>query len=126
MSDLPLTSVSCDGFQATPTHEGSRLTLQFAGSGDLRAVALLSDFLKQVHVEARRLDVSEVCCDLQRLTFMNSSCFKSFVVWIDTVKNSAPPYQIRFLTSSQLHWQRRSLEALRRLAASVVSIETVA
>jgi len=31
---------------------------------------------------------------------------------------------VRFLTDPNLHWQRRSLEALRRLAANVVTIET--
>ena len=46
------------------------------------------------------------------------------VVWIDTVKNAEPGYKIRFLTDPNLHWQRRSLEALRRLAANVVTIET--
>ena len=126
MSGLQLAAVSSPGFQATPVLEGTRLVLHFAGSGDLHAVAPLSDFLKQVHAEAEQQDVSEVCCDLRRLTFMNSSCFKSFVVWIDTVKNAPRPYQIRFLTDPQLHWQRRSLEALRRLAASIVSIETIA
>jgi hypothetical protein len=64
-----------------------------------------------------------VRCDFRRLGFMNSSCFKSFVVWIDTVKNAPIAYKISFLTDPNLHWQRRSLEALRRLAVNVVSIE---
>jgi len=92
----------------------------------MNAIALLSDYLKQVHVEALRLAVAEVSCDLQQLAFMNSSCFKSFVVWIDTVKNSPVRYQIAFKTNPNLHWQRRSLEALRRLAANIVTIETMA
>ena len=54
---------------------------------------------------------------------MNSSCFKAFVVWIDTVKNAGRVYRIRFLTDPEMHWQRRSLEALRRLATNVVSVE---
>jgi hypothetical protein len=39
------------------------------------------------------------------------------------VKNAAAPYKIVFLTDPNLHWQRRSLEALRRLAVSIVTIE---
>ena len=124
MSTLQIGEVSSDGFQATPASEGTRLVLRFVGSGDMNAITLLADYLKQVHLEAGRLGLTEVCCDLKRLTFMNSSCFKSFVVWIDAVKNSANPYQIRFLTDPTLHWQRRSLEALRRLAVSIVTIET--
>jgi hypothetical protein len=123
VSTLHIGAVSADGFQVAPTLADTRLSLAFVGSGDMNAIALLADYLKQAHLEAARLSVSEVCCDLKQLTFMNSSCFKSFVVWIDTVKNSPSPYQIRFLTEPKLHWQRRSLEALRRLAVNIVSIE---
>ncbi|HEY5377270.1 MAG TPA: hypothetical protein VIK01_26505 [Polyangiaceae bacterium] len=124
MSELALGALTGDSFQAAPALDGSRLTLRFSGSGDMNAISPLSLYLKQVHEEALRLSVSEVSCDLQQLVFMNSSCFKSFVVWIDTVKNAEPGYKIRFLTDPNLHWQRRSLEALRRLAANVVTIET--
>jgi hypothetical protein len=124
MSELSLDPISGDSFQAFPTLDDSRLALRFSGSGDMNAISPLSTFLKQVHEEAVRLSVSEVSCDLQQLVFMNSSCFKSFVVWIDTVKNADHGYKIRFLTDPNLHWQRRSLEALRRLAANLVTIET--
>ena len=126
MSALRLAALDVDTFQATPTLEDGRLTLRFAGSGDMNAILPLSTFLKQVHEEAIRLAVTEVSCNLQQLTFMNSSCFKSFVVWIDTVKNAERGYRIRFLTDPNVHWQRRSLEALRRLATNIVEIETAA
>ena len=48
------------------------------------------------------------------------------MVWIDTVKNAERGYLIRFLTDPNVHWQRRSLEALRRLATNIVEIETAA
>ena len=84
----------------------------------------LSDYLKQVHDAAILQRLLEVSCDFRKLTFMNSSCFKAFVVWIDSVKNLAAPYKIRFLTDPNIHWQRRSLEALRRLAIQIVTLET--
>ena len=126
MSTLSLGALAGDGFQAAPSLADGRLALRFSGNGDMNAISPLSLYLKQVHDEALRLGVSEVSCDLQQLVFMNSSCFKSFVVWIDTVKNAAHPYKIRFLTDPNLHWQRRSLEALRRLAANIVTIEAAA
>ncbi len=126
MSTLGLGAGFSDGFEVTPTLVDRTLSLAFSGSGDMNAIALLSDYLKQVHAEALRLAVAEVSCDLQRLVFMNSSCFKSFVVWIDTVKNAPVRYQIAFKTNPNMHWQRRSLEALRRLAANIVTIETMA
>ena len=103
-----------DGFQAVATLDDTRLSVAFSGSGDMKAIALLADYLTRVHEEALRHAVSEVRCDFRKLVFMNSSCFKSFVVWIDTLKSAPDAYKIAFLTDPNLHWQRRSLEALRR------------
>jgi hypothetical protein len=122
MSRFTLEAIG-DGFQAVATLEEPRLSIAFSGSGDMNAIELLAGYLKQVHEQALRLSIQQVRCDFRRLGFMNSSCFKSFVVWIDTVKNAPIAYKISFLTDPNLHWQRRSLEALRRLAVDVVSIE---
>lgn len=122
MSALELETIG-DGFQAVAALDGTLMSIAFSGSGDMNAIDLLAGYLKQVHEEALRLSVAEVQCDFRNLGFMNSSCFKSFVVWIDTVKNAPVAYKISFLTDPNLHWQRRSLEALRRLATNIVSIE---
>lgn len=120
---LELEAINTPGLSCTPSLDDAKLTVAFTGTGDVAAIELLGDYLKRLHGEAERLLVSEVTCDFRQLSFMNSSCFKAFVVWIDTVKNAARSYRIRFLTDSEMHWQRRSLEALRRLAADVVSVE---
>ncbi len=120
--DLPAAEV--EGLRCEPSlDEQGKLHVVFDGTGDAAAIELLASYLKRVHAEASRLGLAEVVCDFRKLSFMNSSCFKAFVVWIDTVKNADPPYRIRFLTSPALHWQKRSLEALRRLASSVVTVE---
>jgi hypothetical protein len=121
---LALETVSVPSFVCTPQLEDGKLNVTFSGTGDVAAIEILSQYLKQVHAEAERLSLSQVTCDFRALSFMNSSCFKAFVVWIDTVKNAPRAYRIRFLTAADMAWQRRSLEALRRLATSVVSIET--
>lgn len=124
MSDeLQLAPAHVPGFTCEPTLVQGRLAIKFAGTGDVAAIELLAVYLKRVHAEVERLGLSEVSCDFRQLLFMNSSCFKAFVVWIDTVKNAARPYRIRFLTDPEMHWQKRSFEALRRLATSVVSLE---
>jgi hypothetical protein len=117
-----LEAVETKGFACAPELADGKLTVKFNGTGDVAVVELLGAYLKRLHVEAQRLGVSEVACDFRQLSFMNSSCFKAFVVWIDTVK-TAGGYRIRFLTDPEMHWQRRSLEALRRLATTVVTIE---
>ena len=115
MSDaLELQAAEVQGFACLPTLTEGHLQIVFDGTGDVGAIELLSSYLKLVHAEALRLRLNEVVCDFRKLSFMNSSCFKAFVVWIDTVKNTDPPYRIRFLTAPSLHWQKRSLEALRR------------
>ena len=120
---LELTAVDTAAFSCVPMRDGEKLTVSVVGTGDVAAIEVLGAYLKQVHAEAERLRLTEVTCDFRKLSFMNSSCFKAFVVWIDTVKNAAQGYRIRFLTDPGMHWQRRSLESLRRLATGVVSVE---
>ena len=121
---LELQAVETPGLTCQAGYGDAKLTVAFTCTGDVAAIELLADYLKRLHVEAERLLVIEVTCDFRQLSFMNSSCFKAFVVWIDTVKNAARSYRIRFLTDPEMHWQRRSLEALRRLAIQIVTLET--
>jgi len=116
--------VASESFGAVATLEPGRISIVFSGSGDMKAIDLLARYLKQVHERAMTEGIAEVRCDFRQLAFMNSSCFKSFVVWIDTVKSAGGAYKIGFVTNPTLHWQRRSLEALRRLAVDTVSIES--
>lgn len=112
------------GFQLTPRLESSCLVVNFSGNGDMTAVEPLGRYLKKVHVEATSLRLGEVKFDFRDLYFMNSSCFKAFVTWIDQASRvEEHGYGIRFLTNPRLHWQRRSLEALRCLAPKVVRVE---
>jgi hypothetical protein len=120
---LELEAIKTPGLTCAPSFESEKLTVVFTGTADGAAIELLGDYLKRLHSEAERLLAVEVTCDFRQLSFMNSSCFKAFVVWIDTVKNATRSYRIRFLTDPGMHWQRRSLEALRRLAADVVSLD---
>jgi hypothetical protein len=120
---LELEPISGADFSCSSSFADGKLSVSFVGTGDVAAIEPLGAYLKRVHAEATRLGVDHVACDFRKLTFMNSSCFKAFVVWIDTVKNAPQPYGIRFLTDPAMHWQRRSLEALRRLAMNVVTVE---
>jgi anti-anti-sigma regulatory factor len=124
MAHLDLTPLVREGFSLTPNLEGNRIVVQFAGNGDMEAVDPLSGYLKLVHREAVGLGVDRVSFDFSSLYFMNSSCFKAFVSLIDTVSRSDPrAYAVCFLTNPRIHWQRRSLEALRYLAPKVVEVE---
>ena len=120
----PLAPLVSPGFQLSPRIEQDHLLVSFAGNGDMTAVEALGRYLKQVHLEAVALKVAEVKFDFRDLYFMNSSCFKAFVTWIDQASHAEDhTYHIRFLTNPRLHWQRRSLEALRCLSPNVVRVE---
>lgn len=124
MTNLTIEPLVQTGFMLAPNLEDTTLVVKVSGNGDMGAVAPLASYLKLVHEEALRIGSGEVKFDLRDLSFMNSSCFKSFVSWIDAVSRSEPStYKIRFLANPQQHWQRRSLEALRRMAEGVVTID---
>ncbi len=81
-----------------PSFADGRVTVTLVGTADVRVTAL---------------------------EFMNSSCMKTFVTWIglDQGLEADKQYKIRFRSNPEIHWQRRSLHALSRFAADLVTVE---
>ena len=125
MLDLKLEAVATDGFSAVPAVTGDQITVKLRGNCDLESTPLLDRFLNGLHAEIRRTGAMSVVLDCHELYFMNSSSVKYFVTWLSKVRGLDPDqrYSVRFLTNENLSWQRRSLEAIRRFASDVVSIE---
>jgi len=124
MTHLDLTPLVREGFALKPNLDDGTIVVQFTGNADMDAVDPLGAYLKLVHRSAVDLKVSRVSFDLSTLYFMNSSCFKAFVSLIDIVSRTDPrAYAVCFLTNPRIHWQRRSLEALRYLAPKVVEVQ---
>jgi len=124
MKELSLSSVKADGFSILVSLDRGELRAKFVGNGGMDATPILGDYLKRLHAEACRLAVAEVVVDFSDLYFMNSSCFKCFASWLSTnMKLGAASYGVRFVTNAQLHWQKRSLEALQCFAPQLVQIE---
>lgn len=109
-------------FSATATHQGTDIVLELSGSADVVAKQHLARVLREVHEQARKLGVEEVKVDIRRLAFMNSSCFKDIVTWLERAR-SDHSYRILFVSSASQHWQKRSLHALSCFARDLVSIE---
>ena len=124
MTDSRLEMFRGENLVLEPLREDDILRVKLTGTGDMDAIQPLSEYLPAVHEELLRSATSEVSFDFRDLEFMNSSCFKSFVTFIDNAKSAKPGYRIKFLTAARHHWQRRSLEALRRLAMGLVTIES--
>jgi hypothetical protein len=110
------------GFSATTTSAGSRLQLRLEGIADTDMVGDLAAYLRAVHESAIAQGIEEVSVDLRSLFFMTSSCFKCLITWITSIEELEEPkrYKIRLEENANLHWQRRSLDALRNFAPSVV------
>lgn len=123
MDGLSLGALRQSSFGIEPALDGTRLVLKFRGTGDLEAVEPLAEYLDRAFEEVQRLSTTEVRFDFRELEFMNSSCFKAFVTFIERTRQ-AGGVPIVFVTDPGHHWQRRSLEALRRLAMGRVTIET--
>ena len=125
MQAIGLVPLVQDGFSLEPELRAGMLVITVSGNGDMAAVDPLAVYLKQVATVVGEFAMTEVEFDFRHLFFLNSSCLKSFVTWIrDAALSHGGLCQVRFITNPQLYWQRRSLEALQRLAPSVVRIES--
>jgi len=128
VSELELAEIQEAEFVLRPRLDGRCLHLVLSGSADGQVESILIQFFRRLHAEALRLGVREVVVDLQRLDFMNSSCFKGFIVWIDAASSAhvLDRYRIRLRSNTSFHWQVRSLDALRRMAPSIIDVESIA
>ena len=104
------------------------MSVRFVGSADTRSIPAIEDLLRRLHERAVQLAVSEVIVDFRMLNFINSSCLKSFVVWLGRIQELEPAqhYKLRFFADETKPWQRRSLGALGCFAVDLVRIETKA
>jgi hypothetical protein len=125
MDELKLESVKHPDFATQASYVDGAISLRIYGSADGSARSPLEALLTGVHAESQRLKAQRVVIDLTALEFMNSSCFKSFVSWIENVQYLDPgaQYRITFLSNPETHWQRRSLKALSCFAADLITVE---
>lgn len=101
------------------------LTVRLMGNAETASMGDLSGFLKRLHLSAVEAKISEIVVDLRALEFMNSSCLKAFVSWLNTLE-AAPTesqYRVRFIGDDRKHWQNRSLGALACFAVDLIRVE---
>lgn len=114
-----------EAFSIRLSEEPASVLVHLAGDANMNAVDRLGSALSEVHARAVGGSATEVVVDLRQLEFMNSSCFKKIVTWLTRVEEveADSRYRIRFLSNPRLHWQRRSLHALRMFAIDLVSVD---
>jgi len=125
MAPFKLPLLSPPGFAIVAEQGEHSFVLRFRGNADMSSIEPLDDYLRAVHEEAGIHGVTSVVVDFRALEFMNSSCFKCFVEWLGKVQDlpASKRYRVIFDSNREIHWQRRSLNALRSFAMDVVTVE---
>ena len=120
---LQLADVKDRDFATKTDHDDSSITVRMTGNWDMRATGPLDDFTRTLQQEAQRLQVARVIVDMAKVEFINSSCLKSFARWLGSLGKIGNEHQYSVTFCTDQPWQRRSLEALKALAAGRVNIE---
>jgi anti-anti-sigma factor len=112
-------------FNAASERDDARLCVRLQGHADVGAKSALDGFVAEIDKEASADWVAEVVVDLRRLDFMNSSCLKTLVTWLNNVRQRPEDeqYPIRFVRDRNAYWQERSLDALQAFAPGIVKLE---
>ena len=115
-----------EGFSLSARHESNAIILKISGNGDMETPTTLGGYLKKVHTEALRLRAHSVIVECDELYFMRSACIKCLVTWIDNIAKLelTERYKVKLYPNTNLPWQRRSFEALRRFAPALVHVES--
>lgn len=122
---MAVTPVVSAEFNAAGERDEAVLSVSMRGHADVNAKSALDGFVAEVDREASAGPVTEVVVDLRRLEFMNSSCLKTLVTWLNNVRQRPAPqqYLIRFLRDHAAYWQERSLSALKAFAPAIVQLD---
>jgi hypothetical protein len=112
------------GFEAVPALKGGVLELELRGNADMTVSAMLGSYLKELDERSQKMGVPLVRVKLLDLYFLNSSCFQAIAGWLLAIAARPPDgrYGVEFETNAAQSWQRRSLEAIRRIAPGVAVV----
>jgi hypothetical protein len=102
---------------------GDQVAVQLIGCLDLDAAPVLRHFLGQLTRGVQAGELLEFEFDVEHLYLLSSSAISHFAVWLKALKAIERVRSVRFRTNPNLSWQRRSLDALRRLAQPLVNVE---
>ena len=112
-------------FTATVGIERGSCLVVFKGTADFETRPELAQWVRQLHDEVLRLRLERVVLDIRDLEFMASICVNVLVGWLVTIMELPPSqhYEVHFRWSRSRFWQRKSLNALSRLAMLIVTTD---
>jgi len=102
-----------------------RVEARLSGVAEISTGDRLVKYLDELHRWLADDGASQVIMDLTRLERMNTACLRSFVSWIQRLRElpRGAQYRVCFRSNSQLPWQRRSMDALKCFATDLISVE---
>ncbi|HZU83757.1 MAG TPA: hypothetical protein VE987_12605 [Polyangiaceae bacterium] len=124
MNSLTLAPLTLAGFEAVPSVKDATIELALRGNADMTVSATLGKYLKELDAQTRHKGVRAVHVKLGDLYFLSSSCFQAIAAWVLSIAGRAPEdrYTVHFETHAAQGWQKRSLEAIRRVAPAVTVV----
>ena len=117
--------VSGEKFSAELDTSQGEPIVRFTGTvSTANPAAILNPFIDDVHDAVARAGSKIVTVDFNAFEFCNSSGFKSFIYWIERVRElpEENQYRLRFLVAPGRRWQRTSLLVLTCFATDAVEI----
>ena len=95
-----------------------------AGMSDEPDATAVTEYLVRAHALALMQNVSEFIVDVRFLRFVNSCFLKALISWLGRISSGASGVcPVRFRADQSIDWQRRSLDAIRRLAPALVQVD---
>jgi hypothetical protein len=124
MSVPALAPLTLTGFEAFPVLKDGTLELSLRGNADMTVSATLGKYLRELDQQSRSANVTLVEVKLVDLYFLSSSCFQAIAAWVLSIASRPPEnrYTVKFETHAAQTWQKRSLEAIRRVAPGVAVV----
>ena len=119
---LALGDVRGEVFSTRSELSNQRLRVVLTGCLDMETAPDLERFLADVTRVLTGEGVRDVEFEIAGLYLMSSSAISITAAWLKRLKGVAPWCRVKFKTNPNLAWQRRTLESIRRVAESMVSV----
>lgn len=119
---LALGDVRGEVFSTRSELSNQRLRVVLTGCLDMETAPDLERFLADATRVLTSDGVRDVEFEIAGLYLMSSSSISITAAWIKRLKGVAPSCRVKFKTNPNLAWQRRTLESIRRVAESMVSV----
>jgi hypothetical protein len=111
-----------DVFNTSTRLLGDRVVVDLVGCLDMQTAPLLKRFLNQLMPAAESGALRDFEFNTEQLYLLSSSAISCLASWLKSMRGIEQACRVTFVTNSNLGWQRRSLDPLRRLAERIVEV----